>query len=182
VKQVIFFQGCRSHHQRPRSPRHRDGSAGHRSLAVIHPIDVLDSRIQNLHLFARETHRCWNRPGAARQWMSRARYSARSLLTGVKRGASKLLERVAEHRRRLAAVRVFLPFGIDLWKAFPLEDFRTTALLHKVRWPAKIVADVSQKGVAAKSFLPVQSNLLSKRPAAEPFWSRRRPSHFGDCR
>jgi hypothetical protein len=44
----------------------------------------------------------------------------------------------------IAAVRVFLLYGIDPLKAVPLEDFRTTSALHKVRWP-QIVADVGEK-------------------------------------
>jgi len=44
----------------------------------------------------------------------------------------------------MAAVRVFLLYNIDPLQAVPLEDFRTTSALHKVRWP-QIVADVEQK-------------------------------------
>jgi hypothetical protein len=44
----------------------------------------------------------------------------------------------------MAAVRVFLLFGIDPLQAVPLEDFRTTSALHKVRWP-QIAAEVGVK-------------------------------------
>jgi hypothetical protein len=55
-----------------------------------------------------------------------------------------LLERVADIASDIAAVRVFLLYGIDPLKAVPLEDFRTTSALHKVRWP-QIVAEVGEK-------------------------------------
>jgi hypothetical protein len=56
----------------------------------------------------------------------------------------KLLERLAEIANDIAAVRVFLLYGIDPLEAVPLEDFRTTSALHKVRWP-QIVAEVTEK-------------------------------------
>jgi hypothetical protein len=56
----------------------------------------------------------------------------------------KLLERIADIAADIAAVRVFLLYGIDPLKAVPLEDFRTTSALHKVRWP-QIVSEVSKK-------------------------------------
>jgi hypothetical protein len=39
---------------------------------------------------------------------------------------------------------VFLLYDIDPLQAVPLEDFRTTSALHKVRWP-QIASEVSQK-------------------------------------
>ncbi len=56
----------------------------------------------------------------------------------------KLLERVAEMALDIAAVRVFLLYGIDPLEAVPLEHFRTTTALHKVRWP-QILAEVTRK-------------------------------------
>jgi hypothetical protein len=64
--------------------------------------------------------------------------------TRDERAGLKLLERVAEIAYDIAAVRVFLLYGIDPWRAIPLEDFRTTSALHKVRRP-KIVAEVAEK-------------------------------------
>jgi hypothetical protein len=51
---------------------------------------------------------------------------------------------VAEIASDIAAVRVFLLYGIDPLEAVPLEDFRTTSALHKVRWP-QILAAVGEK-------------------------------------
>ncbi len=64
--------------------------------------------------------------------------------TRDERSGLKLLERVADIASDIAAVRVFLLYGIDPLKAVPLEDFRTTTALHKVRWP-QIVAEVGEK-------------------------------------
>jgi hypothetical protein len=112
-------------------------------LRVIHPIDVLDSRIQNLHLLPEKR----NDAGIAQARLAvdvvctfiRQEVAARDERAGL-----KLLERVADIASDIAAVRVFLLFGIDPLKGVPLEDFRTTSALHKVRWP-QIVAEVAEK-------------------------------------
>jgi hypothetical protein len=54
------------------------------------------------------------------------------------------LERIAEMAIDIAAVHVFLLYGIDPLEAAPLEQFRTTTALHKVRWP-QIQAEVTRK-------------------------------------
>jgi hypothetical protein len=64
--------------------------------------------------------------------------------TRDERAGLKLLERIAEIASDIAAVRVFLLYGIDPLKAVPLGDFRTTSALHKARWP-QIVAEVGEK-------------------------------------
>ncbi|WP_297471521.1 hypothetical protein, partial [Acidithiobacillus sp.] len=56
----------------------------------------------------------------------------------------KLLERIAEMASDISAVRIFLLYGIDPLEAIPLDRFRTTTALHKVRWP-QIRADVVRK-------------------------------------
>ena len=58
--------------------------------------------------------------------------------------ALKLLERIGEIAADIAAVRVFLLYGIEPLEAVPLEDFRTTTALHKVRWP-HITDEVAKK-------------------------------------
>jgi hypothetical protein len=112
-------------------------------LRVIHPIDVLDSRIQNLHLLPEK--RTDAGIAQARLAVDVAREFIRQEVTARgERVGLKLLERIAEIAADIAAVRVFLLYGIDPLQAVPLEDFRTTSALHKVRWP-QIVAEVSKK-------------------------------------
>jgi hypothetical protein len=110
-------------------------------LRVIHPIDLLDSRIQNLHLLPEK------RNGIAQAHLAvgvaRA-FIRQEVATRDERAGLKLLERVADIANDIGAVRVFLLYGIDPLKAVPLEDFRTTSSLHKIRWP-QIVAEVSEK-------------------------------------
>jgi hypothetical protein len=112
-------------------------------LRVIHPIDVLDSRIQNLHSLPDKR----NDAGIAQARLAvdvvRA-FIRQEVAARDERAGLKLLERVAAIASDIAAVRVFLLFGIDPLKAVPLEDFRTTSALHKVRWP-QIVAEVAEK-------------------------------------
>jgi hypothetical protein len=112
-------------------------------LRVIHPLDVLDSRIQNLHLLpAKRTHAGI---AQARLAIDVARaFIRQEIVTRDERVGLKLLERAADIAGDIASVRVFLLYGIDPLKAVPLEDFRTTSALHKVRWP-QIVAEVSEK-------------------------------------
>ena len=112
-------------------------------LRVIHPIDVLDSRIQNLHLLPGK--RTDNGIAQAQLAVAVARaFIRQELAARGERAGLKLLERVADIASDIAAVRVFLLYGIDPMNAVPLGDFRTTTALHKVRWP-QIVADVGEK-------------------------------------
>jgi len=68
----------------------------------------------------------------------------KSAMAGLGRVGLKLLERIAEMATDIAAVRVFLLYGIDPLEAVPLEQFRTTTALHEVRWP-QILAEVTRK-------------------------------------
>jgi hypothetical protein len=112
-------------------------------LRVIHPIDVLDSRIQNLHLLPEKRTDAGIAQARLAVDVARA-FIRREVVTRDERAGIKLLERVADIASDIAAVRVFLLYSIDPLKAVPLEDFRTTSALHKVRWP-QIVAKVSEK-------------------------------------
>ncbi len=136
-------------------------------LRVIHPLDVLDSRIQNLHLLPEKR----NDAGIAqaRLAVSAARaFIAREVATRGERIGLKLLERIAEMAADMAATRVFLLYGIDPLEAVPLEDFRTTSALHKVRWP-QILAEVGQKRETTRK-------LVTRIALREGERSRRRPS------
>jgi hypothetical protein len=112
-------------------------------LRLIHPIDVLDSRIQNLHLLSEK--RTDAGIAQARLGVDVARaFIQREIKSNGERAGLKLLERLVAIAGDLAAVKVFLLFGIDPLKAVPLQDFRTTPALHKVRWP-QIVTTITQK-------------------------------------
>src|SRR5271168_2511660 len=112
-------------------------------LRVIHPIDVLDSRIQNLHLLPGKRTDAGIAQARLSVDVARA-FIRQEIATRDERSGLKLLERVADIAGDIAAVRVFLLYGIDPLEAVPLEDFRTTSALHKVRWP-QIVAEVGEK-------------------------------------
>jgi hypothetical protein len=103
-------------------------------IRVMHPVDVLDSRIQNLHLLAAKR----NEAGKAQARLAIAVVAAfiRDVIqTKGEKAALKLLERVAEIAADFAAVRVFLLYGIDPMTAVPIAEFRTTSALHAKRWP-----------------------------------------------
>jgi hypothetical protein len=112
-------------------------------LRVIHPIDVLDSRIQNLHLLPEKRTDAGIAQARLAVDVARA-FIRQEVATRDERAGLKLLERIADIASDIAAVRVFLLHDIDPLKAVPLEDFRTTSSLHKVRWP-QIVAEVGGK-------------------------------------
>jgi len=117
--------------------------AGAGLLRVIHPIDVLDSRIQNLHTLPEKRTRAGIAQAQLAVAVARACIRSEIAASG-ERAALKLLERVADIAMDIAAVRVFLLYAVDPLAAVPLEDFRTTSALHKQRWP-QILAAVGAK-------------------------------------
>jgi hypothetical protein len=112
-------------------------------LRVIHPVDVLDSRIQNLHLLPEKRNDAGIAQARLALGVARA-FIVREVATRGERVGLKLLERIAEMAADIASVRVFLLYGIDPLEAVPLEQFRTTTALHKARWP-QILAEVTRK-------------------------------------
>lgn len=124
-------------------------------LRVIHPIDVLDSRIQNLHALPEKRTEAGIAQGNLAIDVARAFIRLRIAERG-ERAALKLLERVAEIAADIAALRVFLLYRIDPLRAVPIEEFRTTTALHTVRWP-QILADVSSKREALVRLLRPRS-------------------------
>jgi hypothetical protein len=112
-------------------------------LRVIHPIDVLDSRIQNLHALPEKRTAAGIAQAQLAVNVARA-FIRQEVATRDERAGLKLLERVVDIAADIAAVRVFLLYDIDPLRAVPLEEFRTTSALHKVRWP-QVVAEIGEK-------------------------------------
>jgi hypothetical protein len=110
-------------------------------LRVMHPIDVLDSRIHNLDLLPAKRNAAGIAQGRLAVAMVRA-FIAREIEARGERATLKLLERVAAVAREPGAVRVFLLYGINPLAAVPIEEFRTTTALHKKRWP-QITSEVN---------------------------------------
>lgn len=144
VKQVDFLSGViglTTKDVARRAVRMHVPSVG--ELRVMHPVDVLDSRIQNLHVLPEKRTEAGIAQAALAIEVARAFLRQEIAATGERAGL-KLLERIAAIAADIAAVRVFLLHGIDPLAAVPLEDFRTTPALHRVRWP-QIVAEVEEK-------------------------------------
>ena len=144
VKQVDFLSGVAGLTTKDLARRAIEMELpGVGQLRVIHPIDVLDSRIQNLHLIAAKRTEAGVAQAKLSVDVARA-FIRQEIAAQGERAALKLLERVAEIAADIAALRVHLRYGIDPLAAVPLEDFRTTPALHKTRWP-QILAEVLRK-------------------------------------
>lgn len=113
-------------------------------LRVMHPIDVLDSRIQNLALIP--SKRTTAGISQARLAMDVARaFIAADIDERGERSALQYLERIRKIAADTGAIRVFLDFGIDPLLAAPIEEFRTTTALHSRRWPQILSAIANQR-------------------------------------
>ncbi len=144
VKQVDFLSGVIGLNTKDvarRAVRLALSSVG--ELRVMHPVDVLDSRIQNLHVLPEKRTEAGIAQASLAVEVARA-FLRQEIAAHGERAGLKLLERIAAIAADIASVRVFLLHGIDPLAAVPLEDFRTTPALHRVRWP-QIVAEVEEK-------------------------------------
>jgi hypothetical protein len=163
VKQVDFLSGVAGLNTKDLARRAIEmdiPDIGH--LRVIHPLDVLDSRIQNLHLLPGKRNDAGIAQARLAVGVARA-FIVREVATRGERIGLKLLERIAETAADIAAVRVFLLYGIDPLEAVPLEDFRTTTALHKLRWP-QILAEVTRKRDSMRRLTADAAGRRKKRP------------------
>ena len=101
---------------------------------IMNPVDVLDSRIQNLALIPAKRTPAGVSQARLAVDVTRAFIAEQIQEQGEKR-ALKLLERVTEIAWDIGAIRVYLQYDIDPLLAVPLENFRTTSALHTRRWP-----------------------------------------------
>lgn len=119
------------------------------TLRIMHPIDVLDSRIQNLLLIPRKRNELGIAQAQLAVLVVRAFIQDEIRSRGEKR-ALKLLERIVALAESPGAIRIFLAYGIDPLTAVPVDDFRTTSSLHAKRWPQVTSRVTQQRDRAAK--------------------------------
>ena len=112
-------------------------------LRVIHPIDVLESRIKNLHLLPEKRTSAGVAQALLAVDVARA-FIRHTIAVQGERSALKLLERIVTIAAEPAGLRVHLKFDIEPLSAVPLDDFRTTGALHSVRWP-QVLREVGAK-------------------------------------
>ncbi len=117
-------------------------------LRVMHPIDVLDSRIQNLELLKEKRTKMGVAQARLAIQVARS-YIEQQVAQVGERAGLKLLERVAEIARETSSVRVYLRHAIDPLEAVPLDAFRTTPALQSRRWPM-VLRDVQERRGAAR--------------------------------
>lgn len=121
------------------------------TLRVMHPLDVLESRIQNLHRLPIKR----NAAGIAQARLARdmARAFIRSeVIEFGERTALKLLERVVKIGASVAGIHVYLRHDIDALAAVPLDAFRTSTALHQRRWP-QVQRDITRQREALRKRL-----------------------------
>jgi hypothetical protein len=118
----------------------------------MHPIDVLDSRIQNLDLLPEKRNAAGVAQARLAVDMARA-FIQRVIAEKDERAGLKLVERVVAIAEDIVAVRVFLLHGIDPLLAVPIDDFRTVPKLHNERWP-RVQVDIAKTRDAVKKSLP----------------------------
>ena len=135
VKQVDFLSGVAGLTTKDIARRAAELDVpGIGAIRVMHPIDVLDSRIQNLHLLSEKRTAAGIAQAKLSVEVARA-YIRQVITTQGERAGLKLLERIADIAGDIAATRIWLLYDIDPLAAVPLDEFRTTPALHKVRWP-----------------------------------------------
>jgi len=162
IKQVDFLSGVvglTSKDVRRRAKSLEVDGIG--QVVVMHPLDVLDSRIQNLHLLPAKRTEAGFAQARLAIAMVAAFIRADAALQG-ERAALKQLDRVVAIADDYAAILVFVLYGIDVLQAVPLEAFPTTAELHRTRWPQVIARARSQRESLAKL-----ANRVSERARLE---------------
>lgn len=138
-------------------------SLGH--IRVMHPIDVLDSRIQNLHALREKR----NAMGIAQARLAievAREYVKAEIAEQGERAALKLVERVVEIAQESAGLRVYLRYGIDPLQAIPTGDFRTTPAFHGKRWP-QVVRETNDRRETLRT-LQGRSAARARRRKAPP--------------
>ena len=144
VKQVDFLSGVAGLNTQDRERRAMDVEIPEIGrVRVIHPVDVLESRIQNLYLLPEKRTKAGVAQALLAVDVARA-FIRHTIAEHGERSALKLLERVATIAGETAALRVHLKFDVEPLNAVPLDDFRTTAALHGVRWP-QVHAEIAAK-------------------------------------
>lgn len=113
------------------------------TLRIMHPLDVLDSRIQNLHRLPSKRNAAGIAQARLAIDMARAFIRSEVLQFG-ERAALKLLERIVRIGASAAGRHVFLRHDIDPLTAVPLDAFRTSTALHQRRWP-QIQRDIARQ-------------------------------------
>ena len=144
VKQVDFLSGVAGLDTRALERRAVDVEVPEIGrVRVIHPVDVLESRIQNLHLLAEKRTKAGIAQALLAVDVARA-FIRRTIAVQGERSALKLLERVVTIAGETPALRVHLQFDVEPLNAVPLDDFRTTVALHSARWP-QLLAEIAAK-------------------------------------
>ncbi len=132
-------------------------------VSVLHPVDVLDSRIKNLQLLPGKRNPAGFAQARLAIEMVAAHIGTEAKSNG-ERAALRLLERVVGIAEDYAALLVFVLYGIDVLQAVPLEAFPGSAELHRKRWPQVLDHLRAQREALAKLANRVSDAARAKVP------------------
>lgn len=150
VKQVDFLSGIAG--LTTKDIRRRSAAIdveGVGTVTVLHPIDVLDSRLQNLQLLPmKRTDAGFAQARLACQMV--AAFIRAEVKTQGARAGLKLLERVVAIAEDYTGILVFVLYGIDSLSAVPLDAFEEVTELQQRRWPQMVAHIRAQRESLAK--------------------------------
>lgn len=118
-------------------------------VAVMHPVDVLASRIANLQsLSSKRTPAGFAQARLAIDMV--AAFIRETLKSRGGRAGLKLLERVVDLAEDHAGLLVFILHGIDVLQAVPIDAFDQAPELQRRRWPQVLATVGRQRAILAK--------------------------------
>ena len=140
------------------------------SVTLMHPVDVLASRIANLQVLpAKRTPAGFAQARLAIDMV--AAFIREQIKSRGARAGLRLLERVVGIAEDHSGLLVFVLYGIDVLKAAPVDAFLDMPELQSRRWP-QVLAEV---GLRRKALAKLANRVSDSRPhEAKP--GKRRPA------
>jgi hypothetical protein len=176
IKQVDFLSGVvglNTIDVRRRAIRLEMSGIG--PVTIMHPVDVLASRIANLQVLpAKRTPAGFAQARLAIDMV--AAFIREQIKSRGARAGLTLLERVVGIAEDHSGLLVFVLYGIDVLKAAPMDAFLETPELHSGRWP-QVLAEVGrQRASLAKLANRVSDSRPQKAKPGKPKPTARKKS------
>jgi hypothetical protein len=120
------------------------------TFRIMHPLDVLQSRVENLKRLP-EKQTILGKVQAELAVDVVKRFIQELLIGQTERSALRAANRACDIAAGSAGLHVFVEYDVDVLKAVPIEDFKVRAF-SQTQWPAvlKNVARLRKRRIAAK--------------------------------